>query len=290
MRLAEKSYPVGKAITAASPSARIREIRRLCDGSEHQTSIITTVQQGVMAKLAAYMFARWSQENFFKYAERELSIDRLAGYAMAPAPENQTIKNPEFVRLDNEIRRGRAQLVALQSERGRIPLSTGDTADVAVHMERCAPLDQQIITLTDELNQMRKRRRETRKRLAIKDIPEEKRPQFIAPVRTQFLNTVRITAYRAETAMVTILRKHLSRSDDGRALLQDLFTHDADLVTDRSAGTLTVRVHHFTNPQSTRAIQSLLLELNESETVYPGTRLAMRFEMVSVPTPVGQEV
>lgn len=290
MRLEEKPYEVSAALRAQWPSAQLREIRRLCDDSEHQTSIISSVQQGFKEKLAPFMFARWSQENFFKYGEREYSIDRLAGYATAAAPEDQTVKNPDYVKLDQEIRRGRAQLATLRAERGRIPLTTGEMADVAEYIERCAPLDQQIFALDQELDQLRAQRRATKKRLALKDIPEDKRPRFIAPVRTLFLNTVRITAYRAETAMVNVLRKHLARQDDGRALLQDLYKHDADLVPDSAAGTLTVRVHHFTNPQATRAIQAVLDELNATETNYPGTSLTMRFELVSIATPAGQEV
>jgi len=290
MRLAEKPYPVAPAVQTASSSARFREIRRLCDDSDHQTSIITTVQQELRAKLAAHMFARWSQENFFKYAEREFSIDRLAGYATAPAPDDQTVKNPAYNEIDNQIRRGRARMSALQAERGRVPLVTGETVDVKAHMARCAPFDQQIIALDVELKQMRATRRGTKKRIALKEIPEDKRPQFIAPYRTQFMNTVRITAYRAETAMDNLLRRHFGRKGESRALLQDLFKHDADLIPDLDTGTLTVRVHHFTNPQASQAIEELLKELNESETIYPGTSLKMRFELVSIATPAGQEV
>jgi len=39
------------------------------------------------------------------------------------------------------------------------------------------------------------------------------------------------TAYRAETALAIELRQHLARKD-ASALLQDLFTHDADLDVD----------------------------------------------------------
>jgi hypothetical protein len=290
MRLAEKPYAARDETAEMRAAVPMREIRRLCDGSDHQTSIITTVQQGFIEKLAAHMFARWSQENFFKYAERELAIDRLAGYATASAPEQQTVKNPAYVALDGDIRRGRARLTSVQAQRGRVVLASGDTQAVAEHIERCTPLDQEIAEIEATLHRLRTQRRKTPKRLALKEIPEADRPRFIAPVRTQFLNTIRITAYRAETAMVNILRKHLGRSDDGRALLQDLFTHDADLLPDPKAGTLTVRLHHFTNPQASRAVHDMLEELNATETNYPGTGLTMRFELVSALIPTGQEV
>ncbi len=269
MPLAEQDFiHADCAATAEAPAVRLREIRRLCDDKSHQTSIITTIRQAEMPQIAGHMFARWAQENFFKYAERELSIDRLAGYATAEAPGNETIKNPAYVDLNARIRRLRADINTVSAARGRLVLDANEPEKVQQHLLRCQPFDQQLL----------------------KDLPPEKRPCFIAPARTQLLNTIRIAAYRAETALVLELRQHLARKDDARALLQDLFTHDADLVVDAQAKTLTVRVHHFTNPQASRSIAAMLDSLNQTETEYPGTNLVLRYQMVSEPNPRGQEI
>ena len=52
----------------------VREIRRLTD-SGHQTSILTTNFQAPMTTLAASLFARWTQENFFRYMREHFSLD-----------------------------------------------------------------------------------------------------------------------------------------------------------------------------------------------------------------------
>lgn len=278
------------AATTDLPAVRLREIRRLCDDRAHQTSITTTIRQGDMTRIAGHMFARWAQENFFKYAERELAIDRLAGYATAEAPGNETIKNPTYVALDASLRRLRATLATTRTQRGRLILDANDTDAVARHLSQCQPLDQRLADLEKQRIELLKQRRATPKRIALANLPSEKRPRFIAPARTQLLNTIRITAYRAETALAIELRQHLARKDDARALLQDLFTHDADLDVDEKAKTLTIRVHHFTNPQASRAIAALLTTLNHTETIYPGTNLVLRYQMVSAPNPAGQEV
>lgn len=278
------------AATAEAPAVRLREIRRLCDDRSHQTSIVTTVRQGEMTQIAGHMFARWAQENFFKYAERELAIDRLAGYATAEAPGNETIKNPAYVDLDARIRRLRADIKTTSAARGRLVLEENDSAAVQQHLLRCQPFDQRLADLDQQRQTLLAQRRTTLKRIALKDLPPEKRPRFIAPARTQLLNTIRIAAYRAETALAINLRQHLARHDDARALLQDLFTHDADLVVDEQAKTLTIRVHHFTNPQASRAIAAMLDNLNLTETAFPGTDLVLRYQMVSEPNPGDQEV
>ena len=276
--------------TSEAPAVRLREIRRLCDDRSHQTAIITTVRQGEITQIAGHMFARWAQENFFKYAERELAIDRLAGYATAEAPGNETIKNPVYVDLDARIRRLRADIAATNAERGRLVLDANDPEAVQQHLARCQPFDLQLTDLDQQRRNLLAQRRATPKRIALKDLPPERRPRFIAPARTQLLNTIRIAAYRAETALALDLRQHLARHDDARALLQDLFTHDADIVVDEKAKILTVRVHHFTNPQSSRAMAAVLDGLTQTETTYPGTDLVLRYQLVSTPSPAGQEV
>jgi len=76
-------------------------------------------------------------------------------------------------------------------------------------------------------------------------------------------------AYRAETAMAAIVRESLSREDDARSLLRDLFRLEADLLPDAEKQHLEVRVHPLSNPRSTRAIRHLLQQLNAAEMTCP---------------------
>jgi transposase-like protein len=68
--LAERGVFLGKTLW-------IREIRKLTE-SGHQTAIISTDYQSDCNPVAAAMFARWSQENFFRYMRRHYNLDGLA--------------------------------------------------------------------------------------------------------------------------------------------------------------------------------------------------------------------
>ena len=59
MKLAERG-------TRLSNHLWVREVRKLSEGG-HQTSILSTNYQADYTLLAVSMFARWSQENFYKY-------------------------------------------------------------------------------------------------------------------------------------------------------------------------------------------------------------------------------
>jgi len=79
MSLAERGTPLSNGLW-------LREIRRL-NPDGHQTAIITTDYGCDFRRLAVNMMARWSQENFFKYAREHYGLDRLAGYCTQDVPD-----------------------------------------------------------------------------------------------------------------------------------------------------------------------------------------------------------
>lgn len=88
-------------------------------------------------------------------------------------------------------------------------------------------------------------------------------------------------AYRAETAMVSVLRETLNRPDDARSLCREIFTTEADIIPDEEQKTLTVRLHHLTNKMSDNAVKHLIEHLNATETCYPMTNLQLIYKLVS---------
>ena len=92
-------------------------------------------------------------------------------------------------------------------------------------------------------------------------------------------DTVKLVAYRAETAMSNLLRDSLRRADDSRSLVRDLFRSDADLIPHSDTNVLEVRIHTLANPRSNRAIQHLLDHLNAAESTYPGTEFRLSYTL-----------
>ena len=88
-------------------------------------------------------------------------------------------------------------------------------------------------------------------------------------------------AYRAETAMSALLRDSMARPDDARSLLRDIYTQEADITPDEEEGPLIVRLQHLTNRMSDHAARLLAQQLNDTDTIYPGTNLRLRYELVS---------
>jgi hypothetical protein len=103
----------------------------------------------------------------------------------------------------------------------------------------------------------------------------------LRPERKRFIDTIKMIGYRAETCMVAILREKMSRADDARALLRQIYDTDADLIPDLHAATLTVKLHHLTQSAHDQILRHLCDQLNETETIFPGAQLRLRFQVGS---------
>jgi len=76
--------------------------------------------------------------------------------------------------------------------------------------------------------------------------------QQLASSKKNLVDTVKMVAYRAETAMACTIVKECGTLEQARALVRDVFTSEADLIPDTEAQQLTVRLHNL----STRALDS----------------------------------
>ena len=274
MRLAERGTCLSNGLWA-------REFRKLT-GRGHQTAILATDYRSDAAPLAAAMFARWSQENFFKYARENYGPDRLADYSTEPVSEAVQVVNPAYRRLDGQVRSATGKLGRLLAQFGAMNLSgTIEPEKVEPFVQKKAALQEQIDLLRNEVQTAKAQRRETPKHVALGDLPEAERFRQLGTQSKHLVDTLKMIAYRAETAMADILREQdkMSRPDEARTLLQALYKTEADLLPDHEAGTLTVRLHHSANASTDGVIQKLCDELNETETVFPRTNLRLFFKV-----------
>lgn len=274
MKLAERG-------TQLSNQSWVREIRKLSD-SGHQTSILTTNLQAPLATLAAALFARWCQENFFRYMREHYGLDRLIEYGTEPVPDAIQVVNPQWRKLDSQIRSQAGQRYRLAAQFGALALSEDPSeSELQAFQLRKGELREEIENLDGEIEKLKQERKNTAHHIPVKSLPEEDRFTRLRTERKHFIDTIKIIAYRAESSLASLLREHLARTDDARALLRQIFDTEVDLIPDLTANTLTVRLHHLTQAAHDQAIEHLLAELNATQTVFPGTRLTLMFKIGS---------
>jgi hypothetical protein len=277
MKLAE----MGTWIGSREDGLWVREIRKLGKGG-HQTSLVTTVYDRLGPETAGLLFSRWSQENFFRYMMEHYGIDALAEYRTEKIPgTDRPVVNPARRELDQCYHSLRAKLTYRQAKFTSLTLHPeADDSRMEAWEGQKAALLEQIQELEKNLGELKERRKNTPKHLAWEDLPEKERFERLAPGRKRLIDTVKMLAYRAETALAMIAREKLSHPDEARALIRDLLRSDADIYPNQAAGILEVRLHALANPRSNRAVQHLLDHLNAAEFVYPGTNFRLTYCLV----------
>jgi hypothetical protein len=260
MKLAERQTWVGKR-----PGLAVREVRKLAaDG--HQVSIVSPNGLGDAAAQAAALRARWSQENFFKYLREHFGLDALVPYGTAEIPATVTVLNPAWRDLHRQVRKLPAELKRWRERQNHAPLSPSlSEPAVRQYPQHPGQLQEESEQIQRQLEDLKKQRQQTPHHIPAKDLPEPDRLQRLSTERKPFLDTIKMIAYRAETAMAATVREKLARFDDARSLLRQIYQTDVDLIPDFDAKTLTVRLHHLTQAAHDAAVGHLCEELTATK-------------------------
>lgn len=190
--------------------------------------------------------------------------------------------NPDYRHLDGQVRSATGKLTRRLARFAEMTLDEPiEPKHVEPFVRKKAALQEDIETLKSDLATLKAQRKETPQHITVEELPEQARFRQLSTQSKQLVDTVKMIAYRAETAMANSLREHLARPDEARALLRALYTTEADLLPDPEAGTLTVRLHHCANAANDRAIAKLCEELNATETVFPRTNLRLVLKLGS---------
>ncbi len=103
IKLSEKKITLKNNDKQNPKEVTCREIRKLSK-SGHQTSILTTNWTLGIVQIGLYMFARWCQENFFKYMTDNFDIDGLVSYKKEIISDTKMLVNPAYRQLDSELK------------------------------------------------------------------------------------------------------------------------------------------------------------------------------------------
>jgi transposase-like protein len=275
-------YTLAERDIAVLPGFRMREVRRLCDGG-HQTAIVTTRQDLPIAVVAYRMFERWTQENFFRSMRQHFALDALLTYAVEPADPDRTVPNPARKALRKQLAEGRATLRALEQELGHAARQNPEGQRPTMRGFKIAhgALGQQIRAQARECDALKARIAALPERVPLEAVLDAGEIVRLAPEAKHLTDTIKMVAYRAETALVRCLAPHYAKTEDeGRALIREMLSSSADLVPEGQR--LRIRVHSLANPRSNQALAHVCATLNALELQYPGTTLTLMYEAPEV--------
>ncbi|MDD2329083.1 MAG: hypothetical protein PHZ13_12470 [bacterium] len=270
MKLAQRET----TLAAGKAHVPVIEVRRLT-ATGHQTAVITSAQRLETKTVAGRMFARWCQENFFSYMMRHYDIDGLVQYGAEALPGTQLVVNPEWRCLDKAVKSASQKVNRLNARMG-----AEKEVDDETHIQKKADILVEVQAAEMELERLRDQRKKTQRKVTLESLPQEQRSTKLLPLNKQLVDSVKMIAYRAETALVALVRRFLTNEEEARALIRELLVSSADIEPDDSAGTLTIKIHRMACPAHDKAIESLLKDLTEQSFCHPETGVRMIFVLV----------
>lgn len=295
VRLAER----GSLIGSGQNTVWVREIRKLAK-SGHQTSLISTLYGVDHSVLAARMFTRWCQENFFGYMMQHFAIDTLSEYTYEDIPDTEQVVNPSWRALKKQYASLQGKLKIRKIHFAELTLDSVPETDIAKFekwVKKKGMALEEIQALEHDSEELKNKIKATDKHINWAQLDEQESFKKPGGGRKRLMDTIRMIAYRAETAMSTLLVNRNIDTSAARRLLQDLFATEIDIIPDPEHQHLYINVHHGSRPAADRAIEKLFKHLNNAEIVYPGTEMKLIYnfagksntKLVSSQLPRGKE-
>ncbi len=274
------TYRLGQRSVRLGRNFWMREVRRLCDNG-HQTSVMTTRQDLGIEEVARRMFARWSQENFFRTMRHEFALDHLPSHRVEPADPERTVPNPAIKDKKKRLGQIRSQLAKAQASYGEKALENPERRRPTMRGFKIAHgrLAHEIRRLSAEREALEAEIRALPKRVPLQQLRPAHDIVRLEQQRKVLTDTVKMVAYRAETQLANLVGPLLPfRTDEARSFLKKVFQLPADLLPDPENHRLVVRLYGMANPRSNRVLAVLCDLLNGLETTFPGTTLRLVLE------------
>jgi hypothetical protein len=272
MELAEKPVELN--------GVAMREIRRL-SGDGHQTSVITTNAKLDLQQVAQQMFARWAQENFFRYMRQNYDFDRLLQYAVQQIDGDFTVTHPGYNKLSHKIKKVREKI-----SRRKAALYDVVQTNVDQQLDRASQNHNKHALLQHELDGLIKQeqilldgRSKIPGKIKLKDMPDDMRYSQLHRESKHFQNIIKMICYRAESAFANLLGPYYNKSiNEKRALVKTIINTPVDLKPDYDKKILHVQLYTLSTPRDNRAVHEVCETLNQTTTRFPGTDLVLHYK------------
>ena len=227
---------------------------------------------------------------------KHYGLNRLIDYNIEDVDDTIKVVNPDHRKLQSEIKKLGGLLGRRKNEFATIALDCdiGDKNFNAKQIEKSKILEE-IDEITKLIAEKKEKQKATVKHILISELPEDLRFKALSSNSKHFIDTIKMIAYRAETATVSILKESISDygKDEARSLMRAIYQSPADLIVDKEKNTLTIKLHSLANRSSDRSVEYLCEELNATEMIYPETNLKLVYQLLtskSEPIETGNEI
>jgi hypothetical protein len=261
-----------------------REVRKLSE-TGHQTSIITTHPLLKTHQIAVRMFARWIQENFFRYLIHDYDFDKMIFYGIETIDPEKTVVNPEYRKVDHQLKKLREKIQRVESK--FFPLAE---KLINAKLDEVPPItikQMEYKTALDDLYQQQQSlinaRSKLPRKIKLEQMPGQARYNKLKTESKLLMNVIKMICYRAESAVASWIAPFLGKPlEEKRMVVKQIISANADIIPNHEDNTLTVALHSMSAHRFNKAAAELATLLNETETIFPGTNLRLVYKTSAI--------
>ena len=261
----------------------MRQISLFNTAATRQMHILTTRADLPAAEIRYRMGSRWRQENHYRYARIHFDLDSHDTYRAADDDPTRMVPNPAKKPAYRDV------------EKARRALHLAETASDAALLAAHSPQPGTSVVLTNEMiNTINAEAHTAETALdaaltAHQAIParvplaEVNPGQQVLDTETKLIHhAIRIAAFNTAQSLARAILTgtgYTRAADEAHTLIRTALTGSGDIIPDHD--TLHIRLDPLSAPRHTAAIDELCQALNNTNTVYPGTGLTLRYSIKS---------
>ncbi len=261
----------------------MRQISLFNAAATRQMHILTTRADLPAAEIRYRMGSRWRQENHYRYARIHFDLDSHDTYRATDDDADRMVPNPAKKPAYRDVEKARRSL--------HLAENASDAALLAAH----SPQPGTSVVLTNEmintinadvhaaettLDTALAAHQALPARLPLAEVNPD---QQVLDTETKLIHhAIRIAAFNTaqSLARAIVTATGYTRADDeAHTLIRTALAGSGDIIPDHH--TLHIRLDPLSAPRHTAAIDELCQALNDTNTVYPGTDLTLRYSIKS---------
>jgi DNA-binding CsgD family transcriptional regulator len=257
----------------------LRQVSRL-NPSGHQTHVITSRQDLSDVTIAYRMFERWRQENYFKYMAEEYALDALVDYDIEEDDLERLVPNPKRKEINRERNNIKIEVKELEQDYGLKALSNKEAKRRTMRGFKIAnsAMGRKIEGLKHRELELKALYERTPAKVPLKDTLDNQTAYRLRREKKHLTDLIKMVAYQAETDLLSLIRNEYARADDeGRTLIQSALKSSGDIEV--NANELRITLNPLSSQHRSNAIKVLCRQLNTTNTVFPGTKLRLVYDV-----------
>ena len=264
----------------------MRQISLRDPARSRQMHILTTRRDMSAAEVRYRMGSRWRQENHYRYARIHFDLDSHDSYRASDDDGDRMVPNPAKKPAHRDVENARRALKTAESASNAALLAAHSpqpgTTTVVLTNTMINTINTDVHTAEKALEAALAAHAAIPARLPLSEVNPG---QQVLDTETKLIHhAIRIAAYNTAQSLARAIATDtgFARADDeAHTLIRTALAGSGDIIPDPATNTLHIRLDPLPAPRYTAAITELCQALNDTNTVYPGTNLTLRYSTKS---------